>query len=626
MTKRGVLVWTIAAVVALFAAMACGSSSDQTTPASVSDSRPGGIEGTVADAQGGPLAGMRVGIVSGTEAFPEIAPETDEEGHYQIGGVAPGTFQVAVHDTQGERIGLESVTVRSGETATLNFSLSGAAAEKQAALPLLPVMRLRHAGQVYDGVQGSYCWPVGRTEEGQVEEVCADKVSWETLGAAIPVDARDSVTIEIEAEDSPQGLFASFFEVDSDSGVRFTPLGSGLKVPLAVDLDSGVYNVSVFGQWAAGQMLYEFRIEVRPDPSAKFKVPTDGLCLPAAALGVSVGDMWTISGPVKIPTVFSVELPPDAAEMTSTFVVEAIKATQYVASRGSVPIENRRVELRVTNITLDADGNVLTSQDTSGTWSPTSAFNLGPVLTIDWECHETAWLEAWSDEGDASVSERTLSSGVTAVVFTVQQPLVVPAQGIDATTERYHGYDKLTGRAVLQQVTASGTRDGEPFNMDMLQELVPSGSTSAPPGTGPESCQKYLNLLVSTDEGGTEEPAVVTSYQCMSLYVDSTAQYPSKEQSLTLKQGVPLSLRLAAEQQPAALELRLYSGAGISASFGKWPEELFTDQGPVDTLQPTPSLSFQYLPQQPPGEYSLLVRATWDGPVNVFYATSLKLE
>lgn len=73
------------------------------------------------DYDGKPVAGMRVGIVSGTTAFPEIAVETNEEGYYRIGGVPPGTFEVAVHDRQGNRIGLESVTVRSGKTSTLNF-------------------------------------------------------------------------------------------------------------------------------------------------------------------------------------------------------------------------------------------------------------------------------------------------------------------------------------------------------------------------------------------------------------------------------------------------------------------------------------------------------------------------
>ncbi len=81
----------------------------------------GGIEGTVTDHDGNPLVGMRVGIVSGTTFFPEIAVETNEEGYYQIGSVPPGTFEVAVHDIQGNRIGLGSIAVKSGETSTLDF-------------------------------------------------------------------------------------------------------------------------------------------------------------------------------------------------------------------------------------------------------------------------------------------------------------------------------------------------------------------------------------------------------------------------------------------------------------------------------------------------------------------------
>ena len=122
------------------------------------------------------------------------------------------------------------------------------------------------------------------------------------------------------------------------------------------------------------------------------------------------------------------------------------------------------------------------------------------------------------------------------------------------------------------------------------------GPATATPTT--ETCREYLSLLVSVDEGSTEKPAVATSYRCMSLHVDSTAQYPSKAPSLALTRGMPLSLRLGAERKPLALELRLYSGSGIYGSFFKWPEELFfADQGPVDTLQPTPSLAFHYLPR-----------------------------
>ena len=90
----------------------------------VANNGTGDIEGTITDLDSKPVAGIRVGIVSGTTGFPEMAPETNEEGYYQSGSVPPGTFEVAVHDREGNRIGLESVVVRSGETSTLNFTVS----------------------------------------------------------------------------------------------------------------------------------------------------------------------------------------------------------------------------------------------------------------------------------------------------------------------------------------------------------------------------------------------------------------------------------------------------------------------------------------------------------------------
>lgn len=83
----------------------------------------GGIEGTVTNVDGKPVAGMRVSIVSGTTGFPEILALTNEDGYYKIGSVPSGRFEVAVHDREGNRIGLDSVTVRSGETSTLDFTV-----------------------------------------------------------------------------------------------------------------------------------------------------------------------------------------------------------------------------------------------------------------------------------------------------------------------------------------------------------------------------------------------------------------------------------------------------------------------------------------------------------------------
>ncbi len=119
----GGVMWAIVLIT-----VSVSSTGDATpTPVIVVDSGSGGIEGTVTCLDGEPVAGMRIAVVSGTASFPEIAPETDQEGHYRIGGVSPGTFEVAVHDRDGQRIGLASVTVTSGGAATLDFSVSAAA-------------------------------------------------------------------------------------------------------------------------------------------------------------------------------------------------------------------------------------------------------------------------------------------------------------------------------------------------------------------------------------------------------------------------------------------------------------------------------------------------------------------
>ncbi len=81
------------------------------------------IEGVVKDADSSPVLGMRLGIVSGTAPFPEIAPVTNEDGVYRFPAIPPGAFSIAVHDEQGNRIALQSVDVRSGEASRLDFIL-----------------------------------------------------------------------------------------------------------------------------------------------------------------------------------------------------------------------------------------------------------------------------------------------------------------------------------------------------------------------------------------------------------------------------------------------------------------------------------------------------------------------
>jgi hypothetical protein len=117
-----ILTITISIVTYIWFAKEGLQAGNQESPSDLPDT--GGIEGAITDHEGLPLAGINVVIVNGTTSFPETIAETNEEGHYQIEGIPPGKFEVAFHDRQETRIGLENVTVTSGETSTLNFNIT----------------------------------------------------------------------------------------------------------------------------------------------------------------------------------------------------------------------------------------------------------------------------------------------------------------------------------------------------------------------------------------------------------------------------------------------------------------------------------------------------------------------
>ena len=123
MNKRKMLRSLVAAAMlasSILVAAACGGRAELTaTPALA-----GSIEGVVKDSDGQPMLGIRLGIVSGTAPFPEIAPVTNGDGFYRFPTIPQGTFSVAVHDGQGNRIALQSVEVRHGEVSELDFILA----------------------------------------------------------------------------------------------------------------------------------------------------------------------------------------------------------------------------------------------------------------------------------------------------------------------------------------------------------------------------------------------------------------------------------------------------------------------------------------------------------------------
>jgi len=138
-----------------------------------------------------------------------------------------------------------------------------------------------------------------------------------------------------------------------------------------------------------------------------------------------------------------------------------------------------------------------------------------------------------------------------------------------------------------------------------------------------DACGAYQDLEVSF--AGGEAQAVVTSYQCGSAHVDSTGQSPGSS-SVPVPVDTPLRLRFGVETQPESVEVRIYPGASVSASFFMWPEDLPTGVEPVARFERLASPEFEILPGIPKGEYSMVIRAVWEGDIEVFCALNFRLE
>jgi heat shock protein HslJ len=142
------------------------------------------------------------------------------------------------------------------------------------------------------------------------------------------------------------------------------------------------------------------------------------------------------------------------------------------------------------------------------------------------------------------------------------------------------------------------------------------------PEPASDECSAYLDLLVSASGG--EVQTVVTSYQCGSVHVDSTGQSPGPA-SLSVPVDAPLQLHFGADLPPESVAARVYAELDVSASFFRWPEELPGGTGPVAVFDEIAGQSLEIQSSLPKGEYSVVVRATWDGDIEVFYAFSFRI-
>ncbi len=84
----------------------------------------GSIEGIMTDESGKPVAGAIIRVERVYPPSQTGALEwTDETGHYSFSNIPAGRWGVEFYTKGGLPVGLESVTVRGGETTTLNFTI-----------------------------------------------------------------------------------------------------------------------------------------------------------------------------------------------------------------------------------------------------------------------------------------------------------------------------------------------------------------------------------------------------------------------------------------------------------------------------------------------------------------------
>jgi len=80
------------------------------------------------------------------------------------------------------------------------------------------------------------------------------------------VAIRDSIIVEIDADDQPMGLQVTIYDnaskAHSDPPAQVIKLETGFLAPFAVDLPAGTYYIRISGQWDDGDIAYKFKIVV----------------------------------------------------------------------------------------------------------------------------------------------------------------------------------------------------------------------------------------------------------------------------------------------------------------------------------------------------------------------------
>jgi hypothetical protein len=214
------------------------------------------VAGMVRDVNGNPVSGATVRVLSRDGAVVQQG-RTDGSGHFQIGGLAPGTYRIQARHPSLGHAGYRQITVHSGRVTALNFSLGGVfeegriAGEKSRdemhayrkraakALPSAPALALEA-----DAPAESIAGRLGDVMRQQVSQA-----AWaQALGEQFEYRLRQPVTIRqnqsallpiihTEVEGEKVSLY------NEKSGERRPRLAVWLKNSSGLTLDAGSFSV-----------------------------------------------------------------------------------------------------------------------------------------------------------------------------------------------------------------------------------------------------------------------------------------------------------------------------------------------------------------------------------------------
>ena len=168
----------------------------------------------------------------------------------------------------------------------------------------------------------------------------------------------------------------------------------------------------------------------------------------------------------------------------------------------------------------DAAGEIISVEEEELPGIAVSIASLSPVLTLDWDCHGEIWfgLNVTGQVAGGPETRYSVQQG-DVVQFAQSVSISAPEQGIEQVSNLIFGYDRATGRLVLVQTVTQGTVNGEPFIVEMVQQLLPDefagpadvGRTpDSEPGEIPDGIADLIERLEA--EPVADPPASVTQY------------------------------------------------------------------------------------------------------------------